>query len=175
MRAEKSPCIVAVSGVKNSGKTTILEKIVTDLTRKGWKVAVIKHDGHDFIPDVEGTDTDRLRKAGACGCGIFSAKKWMVIKEEPEVSEKDLARHFPEVDFILLEGFKDSAYPKIEIVRKAISSKSVCRTETLLALVTDTDLEIQGVPVLGLDDIERCTEILCRFLSEQTNACDMNK
>lgn len=167
MEAARSSCIVAVSGVKNSGKTTLLEKLVVNLSQKGYKVAVIKHDGHDFVPDVEGTDTDRLRKAGACGCGIFSEKKWMVVKEEPAVSEKDLIGLFPEADFLLLEGFKDSDYPKIEVVRKEISEKSVCRADTLLALVTDTDISIPGVPALGLNDIGGCTEILLRFLSEQ--------
>lgn len=170
----KTPCVIAVSGVKNSGKTTFLEKVVADLTKKGYKVAVIKHDGHDFVPDVEGTDTDRLRKAGACGCGIFSDKKWMVVKEEPKISEKKLIHFFPDADVILLEGFKNSDYPKIEIVRKDISSNSVCRADTLLALVTDTEIRIPGVPVLDLDDIGGCTEILCRFLSKQTTVCDMN-
>lgn len=164
---KKSPCIVAVSGVKNSGKTTLLEKIVTNLTKKGYKVAVIKHDGHDFVPDVEGTDTDRLRKAGAYGSGIFSGKRWMVIKEEPDISEKSLAVHFPEADFILLEGFKDSFYPKIEIVRKGNSTESVCKAETLLALVTDTDITIPQVPVLELNDIDGCIGVLERFLSDQ--------
>lgn len=169
---KKSPCVLAVSGVKNSGKTTLLEKIVTGLTKKGYKVAVIKHDGHDFVPDVEGTDTDRLRKAGAYGCGIFSGKRWMVIKEEPDISQKVLMTHFPEADFILLEGFKDSDYPKIEIVRKEISIKSVCKKDTLLALVTDTDITIPDVPVLGLNDIDGCMEVLERFLSDQTKVCN---
>lgn len=161
---KKKPCIAAVSGVKNSGKTTLLEGIVSILNEKGYKAAVIKHDGHDFVPDVEDTDTDRLRKAGAYGCGIFSKKKWMVIKEEPEISEEKLMLLFDDADFILLEGFKGSSYPKIEIVRKEISQKSVCPAETLLALVTDADVQVSGVPTLKLGDAQGCAGILEKLM-----------
>ena len=163
MEIVKKPVIAAVSGVKNSGKTTFLGHLVKALKERNYLVAVIKHDGHEFEPDVEGTDTWKLRRAGAYGTAIFSKGCWMVIKEEPQMDEKGLAELFPEVDFILLEGFKYSAYPKFEIVRKGNSGESVCAPETLLALVTDTDLKIEGVPVLGLKEWEKAADILERF------------
>lgn len=63
--------VVSVCGVKNSGKTTLLTRLVKELTERGIKVAVIKHDGHDFICDAEGSDTDRLKKAGVWDGDIF--------------------------------------------------------------------------------------------------------
>lgn len=164
MDAVKKQVIAAVSGVKNSGKTTFLEHLVRELSARDYRTAVIKHDGHEFEPDVEGTDTWKLRKAGAYGTAIFSKGRWMVIKEEPEMDEKQLARSFPEADFILLEGFKYSEYPKFEIVRKSNSSKSVCNPQTLLALVTDTDLKISGVPGLGMNDWKKAADILEKML-----------
>ncbi|MBQ8857681.1 MAG: molybdopterin-guanine dinucleotide biosynthesis protein B [Lachnospiraceae bacterium] len=165
MDVVKSPVIVAVSGVKNSGKTTFLEKLVAELKSRGHRVAVIKHDGHEFEPDVEGTDTWKLRKAGAYGTAIFSGGRWMVVKEERDMDEKRLVEMFPEADFILLEGFKYSAYPKFEIVRKGNSDESVCDPKTLLALVTDTDLEIADIPRLNLEDWKKAAEIMEGFLS----------
>ena len=69
----KRPAVLAVSGLHNSGKTTLLEKLLPALRSRGLKVGIIKHDGHDFTPDVPGTDSYRLREAGAEGvsnCGI---------------------------------------------------------------------------------------------------------
>ncbi|MGI6095772.1 MAG: molybdopterin-guanine dinucleotide biosynthesis protein B [Lachnospiraceae bacterium] len=166
----KKPYILAVSGVKNSGKTTFLTKLIPALTEKGYRVAVIKHDGHDFQPDVEGTDSYRMREAGAYGCGIFSSGKWMVIKEEPHVSEIQLMEAFPEADIILLEGFKGSDYPKFEIVRSGISEMPVCKAETLLAVVTDVKTIPEGMLTVGLDDISSCIEILEKAWKKSNDA-----
>ena len=69
-QALKRPAVLAVSGVHNSGKTTLLEKLLPVLCSRGLKVGVIKHDGHDFTPDVPGTDSYRLREAGAEGVAV---------------------------------------------------------------------------------------------------------
>ncbi len=167
------PYLVAVSGVKNSGKTTFLEKLIRELTLRGYKTAVIKHDGHDFRADIEGTDTWRLAKAGAYGCGIFSPHKWMVIKEQEDTKEENLLRLFPEAEIILLEGFKYSPYLKFEVVRRGISEESVCRWETLLGIVTDiADMEekIPGVPVLGLEDASRCADIISEKIRQKPHS-----
>lgn len=160
METVKRPVVVAVSGVKNSGKTTFLEHLTEELKNRGYRVAIIKHDGHEFHPDVEGTDTWKLRKAGAYGTAIFSEGRWMIVKEEPGMDEKRLAKMFPEADYIFLEGFKFSNYPKFEIVRKGNSKESVCDPATLLGLVTDTKLKIPGIPVLGLHEWKMAAEIL---------------
>ena len=106
------PVIFAVSGFKNSGKTTLMEQLVERLSEAGVKVACIKHDGHDFVPDVPGTDSDRFRRAGAYGTAVFSARRFMAVKEISGVTEQQLAALFPEAELILLEGFKNSPYPK---------------------------------------------------------------
>ena len=160
METIKRPMIAAISGVKNSGKTTFLEHLTAELKSRGYQVAVIKHDGHEFEPDVEGTDTWKLRKAGAYGTAIFSKDRWMVAKEESQMDEKRLFGMFPEADFILLEGFKYSEYPKFELVRKGNSTESVCNPETLLALVTDTNLRIEGAAKIDLTEWNKAADIL---------------
>jgi len=104
--------LYAISGYKNSGKTTLITSLIPYLTTKGYKVAVIKHDGHDFDGDVPGTDSYRAKEAGAYATAVFSDKRILIHKEMEGADEKLLKHAFPEADIILLEGFKNSQYPK---------------------------------------------------------------
>ena len=155
----KKPIIAAVSGVKNSGKTTMMEKLIAELSRRGLRVAAIKHDGHDFTPDVPGTDSWRFGQAGACGYAVYSPVRYELVRMTP-TDERDFFPVFPEADVILLEGFKDSAYPKIEVVRAGNSERPVCDPATLLAVCSDLPLELGDIPVLGLDDAERAADLI---------------
>lgn len=105
------------------GKTTLMENLIREFTSRGYKVAAIKHDGHDFEPDVEGTDSFRFAKAGAYGTAVFSKKRVMMIKQIQKMREKAIFSFYPEADFILVEGLKNFSYPKIEIVRKGVSKE----------------------------------------------------
>ena len=151
--------LIAVSGVKNSGKTTFLAALIPELKALGLRAAVIKHDGHSFLPDREGTDTFRLLEAGALGTAVFDGEKFQAVKYAP-VSETQLSALFPEADLILLEGFKHSPYPKIEILRSAVSREPACDPATLLALVTDTEVRLPGVPVFPLGDAAGVARLL---------------
>lgn len=173
---EKKQLFYAVSGVKNSGKTTLITKLLPVLTGQGLKVATIKHDGHDFRTDVPGTDTFAHFQAGAYGTVVFSEHKFMVVKKQPEEAraeqmtpEQMAAAWFPEADLILLEGFKDSGYPKLEIIRRGNSSDCVCRGRNLRAVVTDLAPGAvkglpEGVPVFGLEDVESISELILKDL-----------
>ncbi len=112
LKAKREPFVFAVSGYKNSGKTTLITKLIPELKDRGYRVAVIKHDGHDFESDVPGTDSYRHQKAGAYGTAVFSANRFLITKECRGITERDLFAAFPEADIILLEGLKNSSYPK---------------------------------------------------------------
>jgi len=159
------PLVVAVSGVKNSGKTTLIESVLPLLAEAGLNVAVVKHDGHSFIPDPPGTDTGRFMAAGAAGTAIFDGEKFKVVKRQP-VTEDLLITQFPEADLILLEGFKYTAWPKLEVVRKGNSEAPVSDPATLLALVTDLPLECSGAPVLPLNDPQGVARFLLSLVKE---------
>lgn len=159
--------IVAISGVKNSGKTTLICRLLEIFKEKGLRVAVLKHDGHDFEPDVPGTDTYRQLQAGAYGTVVFSKGKYMLVKQQPQITEKELMEFFPEADLILLEGFKYSNYPKIEIVRRRNSTESVCNPEKLMAIATNLDAEErealsipEDVPLFELDNAKSIAEFI---------------
>ena len=172
MKEKNKPVIIAISGVKNSGKTTLIERIIPKLNNEGLKVATVKHDGHDFDADIEGTDTFKHRKAGAYGTAILSKNKFMVIKEQKNTQEEELISYFSDCDVILLEGFKFSDYPKIEIVRKGNSSESVCKKETLLGIVSDIE-ELKEeyrenkdneLKVIDINDIDSISELLVEYI-----------
>jgi molybdopterin-guanine dinucleotide biosynthesis protein B len=158
--------IIAISGVKNSGKTTLIVGLIPLLKAKNFKIATIKHDGHDFQPDVEGTDSYRHAKAGAYGTGIFSNNRWMIIKEEKEVDISNLIKEFPEADLIILEGFKFSDYPKVEIIRGANSKAPVSKKETVLCYVSDLDEFNKDIPQFNLDELEELSEFLYKYIIE---------
>lgn len=161
---EHDPYILAISGVKNSGKTTLITKLIAELKKRDLQTAVIKHDGHDFEPDVPNTDSWKYAKAGACGTCVFSGQKHMIIHYMPAPSVEELIQAFPEADVVLLEGFKYSGYPKIEIVRKGNSGESVCGPAYLWGMVSDytrEELKIGAeLPFFGLEDTRELADFI---------------
>lgn len=160
--------VIAVCGVKNSGKTTLLVRVVPLLVKKGLRVGVIKHDGHDFAPDVPGTDSFRLREAGAANVAVYSASRFMATGlwecGGPDLTA--LIAGMGGVDVILHEGGKRSPFPKIEVVRAANGGKLACDPSALLGVCTDAAaLNPAGVPVFGLNDGEGVTGRILDFLA----------
>lgn len=161
-RLGNRPVVVAVSGVKNSGKTALIEAMLPYLAAAGLYTAIIKHDGHSFLPEPPGTDTGRFMAAGAWGAAIFDGEKCKLVKRE-QVDEGVLIAQFPEADLILLEGFKHSSWPKLEVVRKGNSDAPVCDPATLLGLVTDLPIDLPGVPRLPFGDAARAAETIVAY------------
>lgn len=146
------PPIVAVVGKSNAGKTTFLEKLIRELKTRNIKVGTIKHDVHGFDMDKPGKDTWRHAQAGADSVIISSpAKVALIRKVEEEMSLDQAAALLGGVDIVLVEGYKRSDKPKIEINRSVHSLELLCNPEELLAVVSDAEWEI-GVPVFDLED-----------------------
>jgi molybdopterin-guanine dinucleotide biosynthesis protein B len=162
----KAPAVLAVSGFKNSGKTTLIERVLPLLADRGLRVAVIKRDGHRFGADVPGTDTWRFLRAGASGTALFDYEKYMLIKTEA-VSENRLAEAFADADLILMEGFKTSAWPKIEVLRDGDASESVCDPATLIALAVPDGTAAPKhtvVPVISRDDCAAFADLIYDYV-----------
>lgn len=158
----KRQTVLAVSGIKNSGKTTLIESLIPLLADKGIETAVIKHDGHSYAPDVPGTDSHRFFAAGALGCAVFDGEKFSLTRRG-EISELQLISAFPLADLILLEGFKSSDYPKLELVRKGVSQGPVCEPESCLAYVSELELETDKT-VLSPLDIGGIAEFIIEYM-----------
>ena len=162
--------VCAVCGVKNSGKTTLIEKLIREYAARGVRTAVIKHDGHDFTCDIPGTDSSRFYEAGAYGTAVFSDKRIFVhrleinLQPDSEKWEKEKITEFvslfPDADLILIEGLKNASLPKIEIVRKGITDAPVSNPEGRFLIVTDFEPDHFGEIVLGLEQISEIAELI---------------
>jgi molybdopterin-guanine dinucleotide biosynthesis protein B len=159
----KTPRVLAISGFKNSGKTTLIERVLPLLAERGLRVAVIKRDGHRFEADVSDTDTRRFLRAGASGTAVFDYEKYMLVKNET-VSEHFLLTAFADADLILLEGFKTSSWRKIEVL--SAGSDFVCDPATLIAFAVPEGgaaPKCESVPAISRDDSTAFAELICDY------------
>ncbi len=118
---------ITFAGYSGSGKTTLLLKVITYLKEKGYKIAALKHDGHDFEMDKEGKDTYNMKKAGADCIAIASSSKYAVISDSSHrLTFYELMEKIPHgMDIIIGEGFKDEDIPKILVYRKEINKPNL--------------------------------------------------
>ncbi|MBI5468558.1 MAG: molybdopterin-guanine dinucleotide biosynthesis protein B [Deltaproteobacteria bacterium] len=156
--------IVSIVGKSGSGKTTLLEKVIRELTRRGYTVGVLKHDAHGFDIDHEGKDSWRHKKAGASTVALSSPEKFAVIKDvlQEWPPERIIQAYLADSDVVITEGYKTSWFPKIEVVRKAHSTKPVCAgSKDLIAFVTDVKLKTK-LPLMGLNDYKGVATFIVR-------------
>jgi molybdopterin-guanine dinucleotide biosynthesis protein B len=144
--------IYGVIGWKNSGKTSLMERLVADITARGHSVSTIKHVHHDVDLDHPGKDTFRHRQAGAREVVLASAHRFALMAEhrgpEPDLATV-LARLAP-VDLILVEGYKRDAHPKVEVWRAQTAQPLIQPGDALIRAVA-TDAALSGLPVPILD------------------------
>ena len=136
------PPVISVVGRAKSGKTTLLEKIIAELDSRGYSVATIKHTTHTVEVDKPGKDTWRHLHAGSKSTTIVSANNIILIKPvKGNITPDDIIRLYGEdFDIVLIEGFKQSNYPKIEVHRKAVGSV-LTNISKVIAYTTDEPLE----------------------------------
>jgi len=161
--------IVSIVGRSNTGKTTLIEKLIPELNRRGYRVATIKHNIHGFDIDHEGKDSWRHKKAGAHITVIASPHRVAVVEDcdrDYELAELR-NRYIRNVDIILSEGFKVNPHPKIEVVRSELKHAPICSKEdNLMAVVSDNPLD-RGVPCLDIDDVKGIVDLVeKRFLTK---------
>jgi molybdopterin-guanine dinucleotide biosynthesis protein MobB len=147
--------VVAFSG---TGKTTLLEKLVAELKSRGLRVAVIKHDAHEFDIDHEGKDSWRFARAGADVTVVVSSSKAAIMENRPVALESLLDR-ITDVDIILTEGYKYGGWPKIAVRRGATGKPLPVPAEECFAVVSDVP-EQSGAPSFGLDDIQGLADLI---------------
>jgi molybdopterin-guanine dinucleotide biosynthesis protein B len=154
--------IVSIVGTSDSGKTTLIEKLVPELNRRGYKVATIKHDVHGFEVDREGKDSWRHKQAGAHTVVISSPQKLALIRDVDHDAELAELRdkYIQDVDLILSEGFKRNSQPKIEVFRKERHRELLCtREDNLLAIASNQPFDI-GVPCFDLEDARGIVDLI---------------
>ena len=162
------PPIVGIAGWKKSGKTTLTTRLVEEFTRRGLKVATVKHAHHAFQIDDADTDSARHRRAGAAQVAIVSAKRWAIVTELDDAPEPDFAdviAMLAPCDLIIVEGYKSAAIPKIEARRTAQLTRTPLHVDDPLVFAIAADhpvLDAGRLPVLSLDDIVALADLITR-------------
>jgi molybdopterin-guanine dinucleotide biosynthesis protein B len=154
--------IISIVGKSDSGKTTLIEKLVPELTRRGYRVATIKHDIHGFEVDREGKDSWRHKQAGAHTVVISSPNKVALIRDvEKDLTLDEIREKFiQDVDLILSEGYKKDVQPKIEVFRKEKHKKLLCaKKDNLVAIVSNQKLRV-AVPCFDLEDMKGLADFI---------------
>ena len=150
-------------GRSNSGKTTLIERVIPQLVQAGYKVATVKHAGHGFDLDTEGKDSWRHKRAGASSVMVLSKGSMAMFADvSDQMNVEEVRDRFLDdtYDLIIAEGWKHENYPKIVIIREQIGEISVS-TEGLLAVVSDKPVDL-AVPLFGLDDVVGVAALIMR-------------
>jgi len=159
-RSSPSPCYAGrcafgFSGASGNGKTTLLEKVIAHLIVDGLSVSAIKHVRSGFDIDKPGKDSHRMREAGCGEVMLVGDNRWVLMREYrtgPEPDLEELFSRMEPVDIVLIEGFRDSPIPKIEVYRPSHGKPPLWPDNpSIVAVASDERLDI-GLPVLDLAD-----------------------
>lgn len=163
--------VIGFAAYSGSGKTTVIRKLIPALIAHGLRPAVVKHAHHDFDIDYPGKDSYELRKAGAEQIIVGSAHRWAMIVENESGEEPSLPEFLSRLDcssadIILVEGFRDIAFPKIEIHRQGLDRPLFYpRDEYVIAIASDDTEAHEGkVSTLPLESIDALADFVVDYV-----------
>lgn len=149
--------VIGVAGFKNAGKTTLVEKLVVELTRRGYRISTVKHAHHSFDIDHEGRDSFRHRMAGASEVAVVSRHRWAIIHEsrnDPEPTLTEILEKLAPCDLVIVEGYKRDAHDKIEVRNLALSHPEIAGADSsVVAIAANGPVAGAPVPVFDRDDV----------------------
>ncbi len=166
-----APPILSFVGRSNSGKTTLIERVIPELTRAGYRVATVKHAGHGFELDTEGKDSWRHKQAGASTVVVVSKGSMAMfadVSEEMKVEEVRDRFLDNQTDLIIAEGWKSEGYPKIAVVREQFEEVNVS-LDGLLAIVSMKPIEAP-VPCIDRNDIATLAKLIIQHYPKPASA-----
>lgn len=164
-----SPPVFGITGWKNSGKTTLTERLVQNLTARGLKVATVKHAHHTFDIDREGSDSHRHRMAGAVETAIVSNNRWALMHElldESEPTLEQILSRMSPADIVLVEGYKNGDHPKIECRRHAArDQKPLLGTIPNVVAIAceEPDDQADGAIQFAIDDVNAIADFILDY------------
>jgi molybdopterin-guanine dinucleotide biosynthesis adapter protein len=167
LRGRSGAPLIGIAGWKNSGKTTLTTALIAEFTRRGLKVATIKHAHHSFQIDDAETDSARHRRAGAGQVAVVSRDRWAMVRELQGQDEPDLAdvvAMLDPCDLIVVEGYKSAAIPKIEARRLTSTSRDkLSDTDAdVIAIAADHKIEGGQLPVFDLNAVSAIADFIAR-------------
>lgn len=157
------PDILSIVGKSGSGKTTFLEKLLRELTRRGHRIGTIKHAHHGFSEEPPQKDSARHKAAGAHTVIVAGPGRIALLREWQDERPAALSGYFEGLDLIITEGYKSGPHPKIEVIRRATGKEPIFaeRCDDLIARVTDGEPH-PGVATFGLEEIDAVADLIER-------------
>jgi len=156
--------VIGITGYKNTGKTTLVERLVRLLTSRGYRIATIKHAHHAFDIDHEGRDSYRHRAAGAREVVVVSRHLWATMRTlggESEPTLEEVVAGIGPADLIVVEGYKRDSFPKIEVRDPALPHPPLDNADgSVIAIASAGPPEGEGLPVFPRDDIEAIADFV---------------
>lgn len=162
--------IFGVTGWKNSGKTTLVTRLIAEFAHRGYRVNSIKHAHHAFDIDVPGTDSFRHREAGATEVAIVSGTRWALmheVRDQDEPTMAEIVDRLAPADLILVEGYKRENHPKIEcrIDGDTIKAPLAAADPMIVAVAANFDHDTGALPRYDLDAIAAIADFIATYLS----------
>ena len=157
--------VFGIVGWKNSGKTGLLERLVNDISNRGFAVSTMKHAHHNFDVDQKGKDSFRHRKAGAHQVFLSSDARWVLmteLRESLKLTMEEQLRKMDPVDLVLIEGFKTNDHLKIETYRSVTGQKLIAPSDKNIIAVATNDKVDTVVPTLNLDDTKTIADFVLK-------------
>ena len=155
--------LYGVVGWKNAGKTGLMERLVTEITSRGFSVSTVKHAHHSFDVDHPGKDSHRHRIAGATEVLLASRNRFALMHELRESEEPPLElllSKLAPVDLVLIEGYKRDSHPKVEAHRAVTNNPLIAPEDhTIRAVASDTPLDLDR-PVFDLNDTKSIADFI---------------
>lgn len=163
--------VLCFVGTSNSGKTTLITKVISLLTQRGYNVSTVKHTHKEFEMDSEGKDSHKHRSAGAKTVVLASPAQFAVMSDtDHELTIEEVLERFinKNTDILIVEGFKKDRYPKIEVYRKGLSGDLRCINDpSIIALASDDSPDV-SIPVFDINNAEGITGFIEKvFLIKQ--------
>ncbi len=159
--------VFGVAGFKNSGKTTLVTRLVRELTDRGYAISTIKHAHHGFDLDKPGRDSFLHRGAGAQEVAIISSSRWALMHElrgaEAPVFDEVLSK-ISKCDLVIVEGYKKEPHPKIEL-RSINSTREPLAPDdnTIIAIASDHPVADKTLPAFDRDDITAIADFIVSY------------
>lgn len=157
--------VFGITGWKNTGKTGLLERLVTELSARGFTVSTIKHAHHSFDVDHRGRDSYRHREAGAREVLLSSRTRWALMHElhgAPEVPLTELLTKLSPVDLVLVEGFKTEGHEKLECHRAEVGKVPLAEEDTTIVALASNVLLDAEQPVFDLNDTTAISDFVVK-------------
>ena len=155
--------VYGVVGWKNAGKTTLVERLVAEISGRGFSVSTVKHTHHMVDVDKPGKDSHRHRQAGAHQVILSSSLRWAIMTElrgAPETPLVELLTHLAPVDLVIVEGYKRDEHPKVEAWRAETGQPLIALNDPTVRAVASNDHPVTDKPVIGLDDIPAIADFI---------------